>query len=49
MVPLVWTKASPEAFLPHLEALASRVRELWDQGLIRAGEQHSVLVHAGLW
>ncbi|PSC73686.1 HASTY 1 [Micractinium conductrix] len=42
MVPLVWTKASPEAFLPHLEALASRVRELWDQGLIRAGEMNAL-------
>lgn len=41
VVPLVWTKACPEAFLQHLEALASRVRELWDQGRIRAGEPRS--------
>lgn len=37
VVPLTWTKAYPEAFLPHLEALATRVRELWDAGQIRAG------------
>lgn len=42
MVPLVWTKACPEAFLQHLEALASRVRELWDQGRIRAGEKNAL-------
>ena len=37
MVLLTWTKTCPEAFLPHLEALATQVRELWDQGRIRAG------------
>lgn len=34
---LAWTKACPEAFLPHLEALATQVRELWESGRIRAG------------
>lgn len=37
VVLLQWTKACPEAFLPHLEALATQVRELWDAGRIRAG------------
>lgn len=37
VVLLVWTKASPQAFLPHLEALATQVGELWEQGRIRAG------------
>lgn len=41
VVPLVWTRACPEAFLQHLEALASRIKELWDQGRIRAGEPGS--------
>ncbi|KAL4423234.1 hypothetical protein ABPG77_000026 [Micractinium sp. CCAP 211/92] len=42
MVPLVWTRACPEAFLQHLEALASRIKELWDQGRIRAGEKNAL-------
>lgn len=42
VVLLNWTKASPQAFLPHLEALASQVRQLWEQGLIRAGEQNAL-------
>ena len=36
-VVLAWTRVSPEAFLPHLEALATRVGELWEQGRLRAG------------
>ncbi|PRW59064.1 HASTY 1-like isoform X1 isoform B [Chlorella sorokiniana] len=42
MVLLQWTKACPEAFLPHLEALATQVRELWDAGRIRAGEKNAL-------
>ncbi|EFN51722.1 hypothetical protein CHLNCDRAFT_139890 [Chlorella variabilis] len=42
MVLLVWTKASPQAFLPHLEALATQVGELWEQGRIRAGEKNAL-------
>ncbi len=46
VVLLQWTKACPEAFLPHLEALATQVRELWDAGRIRAGVP-CLLTHAG--
>lgn len=38
MVLLAWTKACPEAFLPHLEAMATQVGELWQAGRIRAGK-----------
>lgn len=32
-------KVSPQAFAPHLQALAAQTEELWDQGRIREGER----------
>jgi hypothetical protein len=37
-----YTRHAPEAFLPHLEALAARTTELWDGGMIRAGERNAL-------
>ncbi|WIA43061.1 hypothetical protein OEZ86_009590 [Tetradesmus obliquus] len=39
-------KEAPAAFLPHLEALAARVQQLWDAGQLREGEK--VALHEGL-
>lgn len=39
---LGWTKETPASFLPHLEGLANRVKELWDAGSIRAGEKNVI-------
>ncbi|GAB4816646.1 hypothetical protein N2152v2_003692 [Parachlorella kessleri] len=42
MVLLAWAKETPAAFLPHLEGLATRVKELWEGGLVRAGERNVI-------
>uniref|UniRef100_A0A1D1ZT05 Uncharacterized protein n=1 Tax=Auxenochlorella protothecoides TaxID=3075 RepID=A0A1D1ZT05_AUXPR len=41
-LPLAWAKACPDALAPHLEALASRSRQLWDAGRLRAGERNAL-------
>ena len=39
---MTWAKESPAAFLPHLEGLAGRAKELWEGGRIRAGERNAI-------
>lgn len=39
-------KEAPTAFLPHLEALVSKIQQLWDAGQLREGEK--VALHEGL-
>ena len=42
-------KEAPAAFLPHLEALAARVQQLWDAGQLREGEKVRVVVGSPCW
>ena len=37
-----YSKAAPQAFLPHLEAIARRLTELWDAAQIRPGERNAI-------
>lgn len=39
---LIYARSCPEAFLPHLEGLASRAKELWESGQLRPAEINTI-------
>lgn len=40
------SKEAPTAVMPHLESLATRIQQMWEQGLLRQGEK--VALYEGL-